>query len=103
MQVGSQHKVLELRLATAALGQRRCPCLLRGAVVRVQNGLIRDIIGASAEVGTGSKVNQLEALLPFSKDDVLQSEWTVRLLCHMQGQLCHMGVCHALSTSKHDK
>ena len=55
------------------------PCLLRWAVVGVQNGLIRDIIGASAKVSAGSKVDQLEAPLLFSEDNVLQSEWAVRL------------------------
>ena len=65
----------------------RCPCLLRWAVVGVQNGLIRDIVGAGAKVGAGSKVNQLEAPLLFSKDDVLQSEWTVRL----RGLVLHAG------------
>ena len=46
------------------------PHLLRRAVCGIQNGLVRNVVGAAAQVGTCAQVDELEALLVFSKDDV---------------------------------
>ena len=44
--------------------------LLWRAVSGIQYGLIRDVVCATAQVCTGSQINQLEPLLILCKDDI---------------------------------
>lgn len=65
----------------AATGQMQH--LLRRTVAGVQNGLIRNVVGAAAQISTGSQVNQLEPLLAFCKDDVHGLDIPVHKACCM--------------------
>lgn len=74
--IQDEHNVNDF-MQTSCNIQAACDCkkglqqhLLWRAVCGIQNGLVRNVVGAAAQVGTGPQVDELEAFLVFSKDDV---------------------------------
>lgn len=55
--------------------------LLRGAIIRVQNRLIRGVICAVAQICSGSKIDELEAPLLFGEHQI---EW-LHIAMHHSG------------------